>query len=98
MTKASLDRPVVSIVVNDIKIIALKKRKMIEQVKLELIFAFSKIEMGSISFYLGLKMQRDQENRTIKLSQSPYIEKVLNKFYLNKVHAINISIEKDRTF
>ena len=67
MTKGSLDGPVVSTFINDIKIMALKNSRMIEQVKLKLIFAFFIIDIGSISFYLGLKVQQDRENRTIKL-------------------------------
>lgn len=94
MTKAGLNRPIVSIFVNNIKIIAPKDSEIIERVKLELIFAFFMIDIGLISFYLGLKVQRDWENQTIKLSQPVYINKVLNKFYLNKVHTVNTSMKK----
>lgn len=52
------------------------------------------IDIGLIEFYLGLKMQRDRENRMIKLSQPAYINKVLNKFYLDKAYAVNISMKE----
>ena len=94
VTKAGLDGPVVSTFVDDIKIMAPKDSGMIERVKLELTFAFSMIDMGPISFYLGLKVQRDRENRTIKLSQPAYINKVLNKFHLDKAHAANTPMKE----
>lgn len=50
--------------------------------------------MGPISFYLGLKVEWDQVKQTIKLLQPAYIDKVLAKFYLNKAHAVNISMKK----
>lgn len=56
LTKADLNEPVVSIFVDDIKIVAPKNSRIIERVKLKLIFAFSIINMGSISFYLDLKV------------------------------------------
>ena len=59
VTKANLNRPVVSIFVDDIKIMALKGSKMIERVKIELIFTFFMIDMSPISFYLGLKVQQN---------------------------------------
>lgn len=94
MTKAGLDGPIVSTFVDDIKIMALKNSEMIKRVKLELTFAFFIIDIGLISFYLGLKVQQDWENQTIKLSQSAYINKVFNKFHLNKLYAINTLIKE----
>lgn len=97
-TKAGLDRPVVSIFVNDIKIMALKSNRIIERVKLKLTFNFSMINMGPISFYLGLKVQQDSENWMIKLSELAYINKVINKFQLNKANTVNTSIKKTTLF
>lgn len=68
VTKIGLDEPVVSTFVDDIKVIAPKGSKMMEKVKTELTSAFSMVDMGPISFYLSLKVQRDRENRIIKLS------------------------------
>lgn len=39
-------------------------------------------------------MERDQEKKTIKLSQPTYIDKVLARFYLNKAHPINTPMKK----
>lgn len=62
VTNAGLDGPVVTTFVDDIKIMAPKGRRMIERVKSELTSGFSMIDMGPISFYQGLKVQRDREN------------------------------------
>lgn len=69
--------------VDDIKIMTPKESKITQRVKAELTVAFSIIDMGPISFYLGFKVERDQTNQTIKLSQPTYIDKILSKFHLN---------------
>lgn len=68
MIKTGLNEPVISTFVNNIKIMAPKNNWKIERGKLELSFTFSKIDIGPISFYLGLKIQQDGENQMIKLS------------------------------
>lgn len=51
------------------------------------------VEMGPISFYLGLKLKRDRERETIKLFQPAYVDKVLEKFNLNKANAVATSMK-----
>ena len=48
VTKASLDRPVINPFINDIKIKALKNSRIIKQVKLELTFDSSIIDISII--------------------------------------------------
>lgn len=67
---------------------------IIEKVKQELTAAFSMMDMGPISFYLGLKVDRDRERRTIKLSQPAYIEKILTKFHLDKANPVNTPMKE----
>ncbi len=95
LTNAGLEGPVVSTFVDDIKIMALKRSGMIEDVKAELASAFSMADMGPISFYLGLKVERDREKKTIKLSQPAYIDKVVAKFHLDKAHLVNAPMKKN---
>ena len=64
------------------------------RIKIELTAAFLIVVIRSISFYLGLKVERNRENRTIKLLQLAYNDKVLNKFYLDKANTVNTSIKK----
>jgi hypothetical protein len=37
-------------------------------------------DMGPCSYYLGIEVTRDRSNRTIRLSQRGYLEKVLEHF------------------
>lgn len=94
VTNADLDGLVVSTFVDNIKIMATKESGMINYVKLELTLAFSMVDIGPVSFYLGLKIERNRENRKIKLSQPAYIDKVFSKFHLDKVHSINTPMKE----
>lgn len=85
----------VSTFVDVIKIMAPKGSGMIEQVKAELAFAFSMADMGPISFYLCLKVERDREKKTIKLSQPAYIDKALARFHLNKTNPVNTPMKEN---
>lgn len=94
VTKKGLDAPIISTFIDDIKIITFTRSGVIDQIKQELTSAFSIVDMGPISFYPGLKVQRNREKRTIKQSQLAYINKVLNKFYLDKAHTVNTQMKK----
>lgn len=98
MNNAGLESPVLTIFVDKIKIIAPKESEMIEHVKVKLASTFSMADMELISFYLGLKVEQNQEKKTIKLSQPSYINKVLAKFYLDKVYFVNNLMKKSVLF
>ncbi len=66
-----------------------KGSSFIERVKLELATAFKIADMGSISFYLGLKVERNQAKKTLKLLQPAYIDKILVKYYFNQAIPYN---------
>lgn len=57
ITKAGLDGPVVSIFIDDIKIMTSKEIRIMETMKADLTSAFLMVDIGPISFYLGLKVQ-----------------------------------------
>lgn len=63
-----LNDQVVSVFVDDIEIKGMKGSDVINKVKAELITAFSLVDIGPISFYLGLNVERDREKRIIKPS------------------------------
>ena len=94
MINAGLDGPIVNIFVDNIKIMAPKKSEIIKHVKTKLAFAFLMVDIGSISFYLGLKIEQNREKKTIKLSQPLYIDKVLTKFHLDKANLVNTPIKE----
>lgn len=56
ITDTSLKKLIMSMFVDDIQIIGLKRNRFIKKIKKELIAAFSIIDMDLISFYLGLKV------------------------------------------
>ena len=62
---------------NDIKVMGVKGSVHIDRTKRELAAAFEIVDMRSISFYLGLKVERDGQKQTLKLFQPAYIDKIL---------------------
>lgn len=56
------------------------------------------IDMEPISFYLGLKVEKNKENQMIKFLQPAYINKVFSKFYLDKANMVNTLIKKTTLF
>ncbi len=97
ITFAGLDGPVVSIFVNDIKIMAPKGSNIIAKVKSKRATAFSIVNMGRISFYLGLKIEYDRAKQTIKLLQPAYIDKLLSRFYLDKARIVTTPMKESTT-
>ena len=82
-TKTGINGPIISIFVDDIKIVGCKRSGTTEKGKRELTSAFSMVDMGPISFYLGLKFEQDCKRKTINLFQPVYINKVVQKFHLD---------------
>lgn len=89
ISSAGLNGPIVSMFVDNIKIMGMKESESIATVKRELAAGFSMVDLGPISFYLGRKVERDWEKKTIKLSQPTYIDKILYKFHLDQAHPAN---------
>lgn len=79
-TSSNLDGPIIKMFVDDIKIMALNKSNMIARVKSELAAALLMVDIGPINFYLQLKIERDQDKKTIKLLQPDYIDKIFSQF------------------
>ena len=94
VTVAGINRPIVSTFVDDIKVMGVKRSGHIDRVKLELAAAFEMVDMGPISFYLGLKVERDRQNKTLKLSQPAYIEKILAKYHLDQAKPCNTPMKE----
>ena len=57
---------------------------IISRIKSELTTAFEMVDLGPLAFYVGLKVIRDREKWTIKLSQPGYIEKLLDRYGMLK--------------
>lgn len=56
ITKTGLNNPIISIFVNDIKIIGIKKNGFVKKNTVELVTIFLIVDIGSLSFYLSLKV------------------------------------------
>lgn len=78
--------------VDNIKIMGTKKSCHIKRVKAQLAIAFEIVNMGLISFYLALKIERDREKQSLQLSPPAYIEKILAKYYFYLAKSYNISM------
>lgn len=94
ITPLGINGPIVSTFVDDIKIMAPKGSGFIEKVKAELTSAFQMVDMGPISFYLDLKVDRNREEKTIKLSQPAYIKKILREFFLDQANPTNTPMKE----
>lgn len=57
LKKIGLNRSILDTFIDNIKIMALKKSEIIQCIKVKLIISFSIVNMGYISFYLGLKVK-----------------------------------------
>lgn len=86
ITGRGLKRPIMSTFVDDIKIMGPKSIGLIVRVKKKLPSTFEMVDIRPISFYLDLNIEQDWENRTIKLSQLVYIQKVLAKYDFDKAN------------
>lgn len=85
---------IVSTFVDDIKVIGIKESGHIERVKLELIAAFKMADIKPISFYLGLKIEKDRAKKILKLSYPTYIDKILVKYYFDQAKLYNTPMKE----
>jgi hypothetical protein len=78
----------IAVFVDDLLIIG-PSRVDIEAIKLKLRERFHMTDLGPCKYYLGMEVIRDRRNRSLKLSQRSYLEKVLRDFEMwdcNKRH------------
>lgn len=52
----------------------------IKKIKHELATKFEMTDLGECRYYLGMTVERDRPNRTIRLGQKAYLEKILREF------------------
>jgi hypothetical protein len=68
-----------AIYVDDLLLVG-NSTSVIQGVKDKLSERFNMKDLGACKFYLGMEVMRDRANRTIRLSQRSYVEKVLRDF------------------
>ena len=77
----STDSALVIIVVHvDDCTIASSKRELIDDLKMRIKEFVEITDMGELHWLLGIKVKRDQEARTILLSQCSYIDSIVRRF------------------
>ncbi|XP_058805473.1 uncharacterized protein LOC131672338 [Phymastichus coffea] len=74
--------------VDDI-ILAGNNQEKLQEIKSRLCDAFQMTNMGEPNMYLGMKIQRDRLNKTMTLTQTDYIEKILERFNMKDCKAQN---------
>lgn len=94
VTSQSVQKPIITTFVDDLNIFAPAESGIIKRIKGELAAAFNMVDMGPLAFYVSLKVTRDRKQRTIKLSQSGYIEKLLNQHGMLKAKTAKIPMRK----
>ena len=65
----------------------------IEDVKKSLKTKWKWSDMGEAAYVLGLKMERDRNLRTIRLSQEAYIDRILARFGMNGAGSVTTPLE-----
>lgn len=77
--KEGNDLVILAIYVDDI-IVAASGKSAELKAKKELMSKFEMTDLGELNWFLGMKITRDWDDKTIKLGQSIYVTKVLVKF------------------
>lgn len=72
----------------------LKESSIIQKVKHKLVMAFEMVDMGPISFYWGLKVEKNWQKKTLKLSQPIYINKILTKYHFQLAKPSNTAMKE----
>lgn len=73
--------------VDDMLITSNKKNKL-EEIKSRLSKVFKVKDLGEPKVFLGMKMTRDRETRTMTITQEEYIEKILQRFNLENCNPV----------
>lgn len=94
VTWLKINSSIIKIFIDNLKVMRVKGLSYIKSVKERLVTIFEILDIGPISFYLGLKVKKDCQKKTLKLFQSTYIKKILSKYYLVFAKLCNISIKK----
>ena len=85
-------RLIVSVYRNDIQIYDSRRSKHISNLKKELSKRFAIIDLDLCSYYLNMKIQRNRAKRSVRITQSTYLKKVLARFNMTNSALVSTSI------
>lgn len=80
--------------VDDLAVIA-DTMEEINKMKQELKNLFQMTDLGPLTKILGLKIDRDRTNGTLKISQGPYIDLILERFEMTDCHLVATPMDKN---
>ncbi len=69
-------------------LITSNKKDKLEEIKSRLSKVFKVKDLGEPKVFLGMKMTRDRETRTMTITQEEYIEKILQRFNLENCNPV----------
>ena len=73
------DIVIMAVYVDD-QMLASNSRRLLDKVKRDLASRFTLRDLGALSVFLGVHITRDRGDRKISLSQSKYVDEILDKF------------------
>lgn len=93
-TDQGVHGPMINIWIDNLNLFTLCGSFWMQKIKDMLSAVFKIIDMGPISYYLGLKVEQNRIKKTIKLFQSAYIEKIFHQFGLLLTKTAATSMKK----
>jgi hypothetical protein len=93
----SPDLIIIIIYVDDL-IFGSRSQRAIDRYKMEIQSRFDMEDIGELSHYLGISVERDNDKKTILLSQEAYIQRLLQKFPITVDPNINTPLPADFRF
>lgn len=74
-------------------LIASKSQSAIDKVLCNLQSEFKITADNKVDQYIGFEIERDRKNQTLKIKQSNYIKKILQRFAMDEANAVNVPAE-----
>lgn len=84
---------IISVYVDDLGLFANSKDGM-ARIKEELNGKFTMTDLGEMEKILGLRVERNREDGTLKISQGPYIDVLLARFHMQDANPVSTPLSK----
>ena len=73
-------------------LIVSKSMREINKLKAQMARAFDMKDLGATKQILGIEIHRDRRNGKLSFSREKYVEKILERFGMNKVKPVNVPL------
>ena len=88
---------ILSVYVDDV-ILASNDPDLLKREKIHLAEHFDMVDQGEINYILGMAIERDRENGTLRINQYSYLQHVLNRFGMSDCKPVSTPMENEATF